>query len=49
MVFVEIIYKATATCKLKKIITINKYFWVELPTGILIYKNDEIIEYLSII
>jgi hypothetical protein len=40
--------KATATCKPKEIITMDKCFWEELSTGVLIYKNNELIENFSI-
>jgi hypothetical protein len=33
--------------KCLKIIIMDRCFWEELPTGISIYKNNELIEYLS--
>jgi hypothetical protein len=40
--------KVTASCKPKEIITMDRCFWEELPIRISIFKNDEIIEYLSV-
>jgi hypothetical protein len=40
--------KVTVSCKPKEIITMNRYFWEELPTEISIYKKVEIMEYLSV-
>jgi hypothetical protein len=41
--------RVTTSCKQKEIITMNnRCFWEELPMGISIYKDDKIIEYLSV-
>jgi predicted PP-loop superfamily ATPase len=41
-------YQVTVTYKPKEIITMYRCFWEELPTGVSIYKNDEIIKHLSV-
>jgi hypothetical protein len=40
--------KITASCRTKGIITMDRYFWEKLLTGISNYKNNEIIKYLSV-
>jgi hypothetical protein len=37
-----------ASCKTEETITMNRCFWEKLSTGVSIYKNNELIDYLSV-
>jgi hypothetical protein len=37
-----------ASCKTEETISMNRCFWEELSTGVSIYKNNELIDYLSV-
>jgi ferredoxin len=41
--------KVTASCIPSENVTLDRCFWEDLTTGVTTYKNEEVIEYTSVI